>query len=212
MKKLLILVLILCLTALPALGETADAFTSASVADFYGAAGLTGDDLMNSINAYNGFFAIASVNPDGTPNIGFYIYSMVKYEDEYYLQLGLAPNQTTANMDNGSALMAMYAAVPAGEGAMPYATAGARMNLEKVTDEAVIAALKEIAPQQTEIRILRNTSDRPRPKTAGVFHNMWYNPSSAVSRATSRRLNTHTIWSRDRDPEDRRSSLWKRSP
>ncbi|MBQ7184888.1 MAG: hypothetical protein IJR97_12985 [Clostridia bacterium] len=151
MKKLLILALILCLAALPALAETADAFTSASVADFYGAAGLTGDDLMNSINAYNGFFAIASVNPDGTPNIGFYIYSMVKYEDEYYLQLGLAPNQTTANIDNGSALMAMYAAVPTGEGAMPYATAGARMSLEKVTDEAVIAALKEIAPQKTEM-------------------------------------------------------------
>ena len=151
MKKLLILALVLCLAALPALAETADAFTSASVADYYGAAALTGDDLMNSINAYNGFFAIASVNPDGTPNVGFYIYSMVKLNDKYYLQLGLAPNQTTANIDNGSALVAMYAAVPAGEGAMPYATSGARMSLEKVTDEAIITALKEIAPQQTEM-------------------------------------------------------------
>ena len=151
MKKLLILVLALCLISLPALGEAADAVTSASVADFYGAAALTGDDLMNSINAYNGFFAVASVNADGTPNIGFYIYSMVKLDDVYDLQLGLAPNQTTANIDNGSALMAMYAAVPAGEGAKPYATAGARMALEKVTDADLIAALKAIAPQQTEM-------------------------------------------------------------
>jgi len=152
MKRIfaLLLVLALCLTAC-ALAENADTVTSASVADFYGSAGLSGDELMNSINAYNGFFAIASVNADGTPNVGFYIYSMVKLNDEYYLQLGLAPNQTTANIDNGSALMAMYAAVPAGEGAMPYATAGARMALEKVTDEATIAALKEIAPQKTEM-------------------------------------------------------------
>ena len=151
MKKLLALIMALCLLALPVIAEETDALTSASVADFYGASGLTGDDLMNSINAYNGFYAIASVNADGTPNIGFYIYSCVKLDDQYYLQLGLAPNQTTANIENGSALMAMYAPVPAGEGAMPYATAGARMNLEKVTDEATIAALKEIAPQQSEM-------------------------------------------------------------
>lgn len=152
MKKLLALILALCLFALPVMAEeTADAFTSASVADFYGQFGLTGDDLMNSINAYNGFFAVASVNPDGTPNIGFYIFSCIKLEDTYYLQLGLAPNQTTANIENGSALMAMYAAVPAGEGAMSYATVGARMMLEKVTDEATIAVLKELAPQGTEM-------------------------------------------------------------
>ncbi len=150
MKKLLVMILALCLTAVPVFAETAvDVVTSASVADFYGDAGLTGDDLMNSINAYNGFFAIASVNADGTPNVGFYIYSCVKLEDKYYLQLGLAPNQTTANIDNGSALMAIYAAAPTGE--FPYATAGARMQLEKVTDEATINALKEIAPQKTEM-------------------------------------------------------------
>ena len=154
MKKLLALLLVLCLFALPTLAEQQiDAFSTASVADFYGAFGLQGDELMNAINSYNGFFAIASVNADGTPNIGFYIYSCVKLDDTYYLQLGLAPNQTTANMENGSKLMAMYASAPVmeGEGAMPYATVGARMNLEKVEDEATIAALKEIAPQGTEM-------------------------------------------------------------
>ena len=163
MKKLLVLVLALSLLSLPVLAEDAvttatqvpdeapDAYSSASVADFYSDFMLTGDELMDSINSYNGFFAVASVNPDGTPNIGFYIFSCVKLEDKYYLQLGLAPNQTTANIENGSALMAMYAPVPAGEGAMPYATAGARLYLEQVTDADVIAALKDIAPQQSEM-------------------------------------------------------------
>ena len=103
MKKMLALILILCLAALPAMAETAvDAVTSASVADYYADGILTGDDLMNAINSYTGFYAVASVNPDGTPNLGFYIYGCVKVEDKYYLQLGLAPNQTTANVDNGS--------------------------------------------------------------------------------------------------------------
>ncbi|MBR1686328.1 MAG: hypothetical protein IJ708_14430 [Clostridia bacterium] len=154
MKKLFALVLALCLFALPVLAEDAlDSLSSASLADFYGDFGLAGDDLMNAINSYNGFFAIASVNPDGTPNVGFYIFSCVKLDDTYYLQLGLAPNQTTANIENGSSLMAMYASAPVleGEGAVPYATVGARMQLEKVTDADTIAALKEIAPQGTEM-------------------------------------------------------------
>ncbi len=152
MKKLSALILALLMLCTPALAETqTDTATSASVADFYGAAALTGDELMDSINSYNGFYAVASVNPDGTPNIGFYIFSCVKLEDGYYLQLGLAPNQTTANIENGSELMAMYAPVPAGEGASTYATAGARMKLERVTDADVIAKLKETAPQQSEL-------------------------------------------------------------
>ena len=77
----------LCLATLPALAE-ADAVTSASVNDFYSDGILEGDDLMNAINAYSGFYAVASVNPDGTPNLGFYIYGCVKVEDKYYLQLG----------------------------------------------------------------------------------------------------------------------------
>ena len=148
MKKLfaLALILMLALTALPALaeGET-DAVTSASVNDFYADGKLEGDDLMNAINAYTGFYAVASVNPDGTPNLGFYIYGCVKIEEKYYLQLGLSPNQTTANVDAGSELVAMYAALPA-EGAT-YPTSGARMTLSKVTDEALLEALLATAPQ-----------------------------------------------------------------
>ena len=129
---------------MPALAET-DAITSASVSDFYADGILTGDDLMNAINAYSGFYAVASVNPDGTPNLGFYIYSCVKIDDVYYLQLGLSPNQTTDNVDAGSELVAMYAALPA-EGST-YPTSGARMTLSKVTDEALLEELLKAAHQ-----------------------------------------------------------------
>jgi len=143
-KKFVLVLLALALTVLPALAET-DAVTSASVADFYADGMLEGDDLMNAINAYSGFYAVASVNPDGTPNLGFYIYGCVKVEDAYYLQLGLSPNQTTANVDAGSELVAMYAALPA-EGAT-YPTSGARMTLAKVTDEALLEELLKTAPE-----------------------------------------------------------------
>ena len=150
MKKFLAAILMLCLFALPALAETAetavtDAVSSASVADFYADGILTGDDLMNAINAYSGFYAVASVNADGTPNLGFYIYGCVKVEEKYYLQLGLSPNQTTANVDNGSELVAMYAALPE-EGAT-YPTSGARMTLAKVTDDALLEELLKTAPE-----------------------------------------------------------------
>ena len=144
MKKLLALTLVLCLFALPVLAEPAeDVFTSASVNNFYGK--IEGDELMNAINSYSGFYAVATVNPDGTPNIGFFIYGCVKLEETYYLQLGLSPNQTTANIDNGSEVVAMYGQLPA-EGAT-YPTSGARLSLKKVEDEAVLAKLLETAPQ-----------------------------------------------------------------
>lgn len=148
MKKVSLLALLLSLTLmlLPALAEAApDAVTSASVADFYADGMIEGDALMDAINSYSGFYAVASVNPDGTPNLGFYIYGCVKIEDAYYLQLGLSPNQTTANVEAGSELVAMYAALPEGDAAYP--TAGARMQLSKVTDEALLETLSAYSPE-----------------------------------------------------------------
>ena len=141
MKKIFALVLVLCLSAGIALAETTDAFTSASVNNYYGK--LEGDELMSAINSASGFYAVSTVNPDGTPNVAFFIYSCVKAGDTYYLQLGLAPNQTTANIDNGSEVKAMYAPVPA-EGTYPLT--GARLMLKKVTDEALLAELLTNAP------------------------------------------------------------------
>ena len=140
MKKLFALLCVILMLGSAAMAE--DAFTSASVNNFYG--GIEGDELMNAINSYSGFYAIASVNPDGTPNVGFYIYSCVKVGETYYLQLGLNPNQTTVNIENGSELIAIYAALPAENATYP--TTGARMNLKKVEDEALLEELAKSAP------------------------------------------------------------------
>ena len=77
MKKFMILALALCLAALPALAE-ADAVTSASVNDFYADGMLSGDELMDAINSISGSYVLSTVNEDGTPQVGFYIFSMAK--------------------------------------------------------------------------------------------------------------------------------------
>ena len=146
MKRILSLTLALCLLALPVLAEpAADAFTTASVYNFYGK--IEGDELLNAINSHSGFYAVSTVNPDGTPNVAFFIYSCVKLDGTYYLMLGLNPNQTTANIDNGSEVVAMYGQLPADMEKAAYATSGARMSLKKVTDEVLLARLMESAPQ-----------------------------------------------------------------
>lgn len=144
MKKLLSLVLSLMLLAcaIPAMAE--DTVASASVADFYAQHALTGDDLMNALNSFSGTYLISTTNPDGTPNTAFFIYSMVKLDGEYYLQLGLAENQSKANLLANGCGLAVYAANPSGEeGAMPYAVSGARIWFQNVSDEAVLAKLME---------------------------------------------------------------------
>ncbi|MBQ8200661.1 MAG: hypothetical protein IJZ74_02705 [Clostridia bacterium] len=149
MKKFLAL-LLAAMMLLPAIAmaETTDAVSSASVADYYGQYGLTGDDLMNAINSFSGFYLISTTNPDGTPNSAFFIFSMVKHEDKYYLQLGLAENQSKANLVANGKGMAVYAANPTGaEGAMPYAVAGARIWFDTIDDQAVIDALSANARQ-----------------------------------------------------------------
>ena len=73
MKRFLLILLVLCLLVPCCFAEGAtDAVTSASVMDFYGAA-LEGDDLMNAINSYSGFYTVTTVNADGTPLTGFFI-------------------------------------------------------------------------------------------------------------------------------------------
>lgn len=148
MKKFLSVLLILCML-IPAasLAEGADVVTSASVIDYFGTL-MSPADLAASINAYNGFFSVATVNPDNTPNIGFFIFSAAEYEGKLCLQFGLAENQTRANMESGSAVTVMYAPLPS-EGT--YATVGARLTCERVTDEALVEKLMEIMPQKSDL-------------------------------------------------------------
>ena len=140
LKTLALAALMLTLLACGAVAEEPDAFTSASVADFYAASALTGDDLMNAINSFSGFYIITTTNPDGSPNSAFFIYSMVKHEDKYYLQLGLAENQSKANLTANGNGLAVYAANPVA-GEKEYAVSGARIWFEALEDEALAAQL-----------------------------------------------------------------------
>jgi len=139
-----LLIALLMMTSFAMAEEKVDAVASASVADFYADFALTGDELMNAINAFSGTYLVSSTNPDGTPNTAYFVFSMVKHEDAYYLQLGLAENQSKANLLANGNGMAVYAANPTGEeGAKPYSVSGARIWFKAIEDEAIAAKLAE---------------------------------------------------------------------
>ncbi len=146
MKKLFLclcaLMMAATLACAPALAEV-DALSSASVADFYADSALSGDDLMNAINSFSGFYLVCTTNPDGSANAGFFIFGCAENEGKYYLKLGLAENQSRQNLLANGEGVAVYAANPSGEeGAKPFAVAGAKMRFTVVTDEAVLSALE----------------------------------------------------------------------
>ena len=111
MKKFLALLLMTALL-LPvcAMADEADTFTSASVADYYGHAALTGPDLMNAVNSQSGCYLVSTTNPDGSPNTAYFVFAIKKVDEKYYLQLGLAENQSKANLLANGAGLAVYAA------------------------------------------------------------------------------------------------------
>ena len=162
MKKFIPLILAAAL-CLPFAALAEDAVSSASVADFYGQTALTGDDLMtrtnldvsgddlmNAINSFSGFYLVTTTNPDNSPNAAFFVFGMVKHEDHYYVQLSLAENQSRSNLLANGEGVAVYAATPSSEeGAKPFATSGARIRFKAITDEAVAAALAENANEAT---------------------------------------------------------------
>ena len=122
MKKFIPLLLAAAL-CLPFAALAEDAVSSASVADFYGQTALTGDDLMNAINSFSGFYLVTTTNPDNSPNAAFFVFGMVKHEDHYYVQLSLAENQSRSNLLANGEGVAVYAATPSSEeGAKPFAS------------------------------------------------------------------------------------------
>ena len=139
MKKFAALLLALMMV-LPMAAMAEDAFTSASVANYYGQFGLTGDDLMNAVNSQSGCYIVNTTNPDGSPNAGYFIFAIKKLDDKYYLQLGLAPNQSQMNLNANGEGLAVYAANPV-EGAKPYAVSGARIRFVAIQDQAIVDAL-----------------------------------------------------------------------
>ena len=123
--------------------EEVEAVTSASVTDYYGDYGLEGDELMEAINTPSGSYVISTVNEDGTPLAGYFVFSMEKEGEDYYLLLGLADNQTRVNLERTGRGMALYAANPETDAPAQYAVSGARMDLELVTDEALVEKLNQ---------------------------------------------------------------------
>lgn len=145
-RILLLALALVSLLAVPAMAE--DAVSSASVADFYADSALTGDDLMNAINAFSGTYLVSTANPDGTPNTAFLVFSMVKHEDKYYLMIGSAENQTKANLIATGEGMAVFGANPdIAAGDKPYPVAGARLWFKALEDSSLTETL--------------NTSGRP---------------------------------------------------
>ena len=120
-----------------------EAVTSASVTDYYSDYRLEGDELMEAVNTPSGFYVISTANEDGTPLAAYFIFSMLKEGDDYYLQLGLAEHQTRINLNRTGEAMAVYAANPEEDAPARYAVSGARMSLELVTDEALVEKLNQ---------------------------------------------------------------------
>ena len=146
MKKILVLVLAFALL-LPvcAMAEAdVDVFTTASVADYYGHAALAGDDLMNAVNSQSGCYLVSTTNPDGSPNTAYFVFAIKKLNDKYYIQLGLAPNQSKTNLEQNGEGLAVYGAIPTDK---PYAVGGARFYFETIEDQAIVDELMKDARQ-----------------------------------------------------------------
>lgn len=150
MKKfaalLLALMMVLPMAAMAEAVESPaiDTATSASVSNYYAQYALTGDALMDAVNGQAGFYLICTTNPDGSPNAGVFIFAIKKLNEKYYIQLGLAENQTKANLEATGEGLAVYAVMTADK---PYAVSGARFYFETIADQAVVDELMKDARQ-----------------------------------------------------------------
>ena len=149
MKKLiaLLLCLVMVLPVAALAEETVDTFTSASQSNFYGQYALTGDDLMNAVNDWygetiKGTYLVCTTNPDGSPNAAVFIFGIKELNGKYYIQLGLADNQSKANLARTGEGLAVFGF--ANEG-MTFGTGGARFYFTAIEDQAVIDELMKDA-------------------------------------------------------------------
>ena len=155
MKKFAALLLALMMV-LPMAAMAEDAFTSASVANFYADYALTGDDLMNAVNDWygetiKGTYLVCTTNPDGSPNAAVFIFGIKKLGDKYYIQLGLADNQSKANLARTGEGLAVFGF--ANEG-MTFGTGGARFYFTAIEDQAIVDELmKDARPGQMYFEI-----------------------------------------------------------
>ncbi len=110
-----------------------DTFTTASITNYYEASSWTGETLMDAISSRTGAWTIATVNPDGSPNIAVAVFGVL---DEDTLLLNLAPNQTAANITRtGEAMAIIYKYTADLEVDRSTRNQGAKLILETVSPE-----------------------------------------------------------------------------
>lgn len=117
-----------------------DTLSCASI-DFHEHSSLYAEELIDAINSMDGTYAIATVNPDGTPNIAFVPFGCSFVQDQLYLQMNFTSySQTHINLartGEAYALFAVQGAVDAEKSAPVYSMTGARMKLSLVRDPEV---------------------------------------------------------------------------
>lgn len=97
--------------------------------DFHEHSSLYAEELIDAINSMDGTYAIATVNPDGTPNIAFVPFGCSFVQDQLYLQMNFTSySQTHINLartGEAYALFAVHGAVDAEKSAPVYSMTGA---------------------------------------------------------------------------------------
>ena len=88
--------------------ESSDTFTSASVTEesSYKVVSGQADDVIAAMNKYKGTFLHATINEDGSVDVGYFIYALKKASDgSYYIEQGFGANadgsvnQTIKNLE-----------------------------------------------------------------------------------------------------------------
>lgn len=123
----------------------ADTFTGASEGKyFYKDSALTDDALWNVMASYQAAPTIATVNPDGSPNLAVFMPGLpMELDGERYFVFGLSDNQTKLNLEqNKTGVLALYQYDPTAEDKMER-NVGARIKFEIVEDEKIIEALNK---------------------------------------------------------------------
>lgn len=123
----------------------ADTFTGASEGKyFYKDSALTDDALWNVMASYQAAPTVATVNPDGSPNLAVFMPGLpMELDGERYFVFGLSDNQTKLNLEqNKTGVLALYQYDPTAEDKMER-NVGARIKFEIVEDEKIIEALNK---------------------------------------------------------------------
>ncbi|MEG1805183.1 MAG: hypothetical protein RR327_02200 [Clostridia bacterium] len=129
-------------------------FTSASKPQPKYDLGVTLDEVSKlPSQGFPGTYLIATVNPDGTANIGYVIYGVTKVGDKFYVKQGIN-NQTNTNLHREKGGVAVWAAQYNSKGSIiadpaknptatkAFTTRGIKMTLKLTEDKAVAEALK----------------------------------------------------------------------